>query len=45
MNPDSDVQLIPVGLGAPPIEAMRTNRVHGLLFWASAQAGFENAGL
>jgi NitT/TauT family transport system substrate-binding protein len=45
MNPDSDVQLIPVGLGAPPIEAIRTNRVHALLFWASAQAGFENAGL
>lgn len=45
MNPDSDVQLIPVGLGAPPIEAIRSNRVHALLFWASAQAGFENAGL
>lgn len=45
MNPESDVQLIPVGLGAPPIEAMRSNRVHALLFWASAQAGFENAGL
>lgn len=45
MNPDSDVQLIPVGLGAPPIEAIRSNRVHALLFWAAAQAGFENAGL
>ncbi|MBL8702200.1 MAG: ABC transporter substrate-binding protein [Alphaproteobacteria bacterium] len=45
MNPDADVQLIPVGLGAPPIEALRSNRVHALLFWASAQAGFENAGL
>jgi NitT/TauT family transport system substrate-binding protein len=45
MNPDADVQLIPVGLGAPPIEAIRSNRVHALLFWASAQAGFENAGL
>lgn len=45
MNPESDVQLIPVGLGAPPIEAIRSNRVQALLFWASAQAGFENAGL
>ncbi|MBM3521683.1 MAG: ABC transporter substrate-binding protein [Alphaproteobacteria bacterium] len=45
MNPDSDVQLIPVGLGAPPIEAIRSNRVQALLFWAAAQAGFENAGL
>ena len=45
MNPETDVQLIPVGLGAPPIEAIRSNRVQALLFWAAAQAGFENAGL
>jgi NitT/TauT family transport system substrate-binding protein len=34
-----------VGLGAPPVEALRTNKVQALLFWASAQATFENAGL
>ncbi|PZW44904.1 NitT/TauT family transport system substrate-binding protein [Humitalea rosea] len=45
INPDSDIRIIPVGLGAPPIEALRSNRVQALLFWASAQAGFENAGL
>ncbi|NKC33545.1 ABC transporter substrate-binding protein [Falsiroseomonas selenitidurans] len=45
MNPDSDVRLVPVGLGAPPIEALRNNRVQALLYWASAQAGFQNAGL
>lgn len=45
MDPDHDVGLIPVGLGAPPIEALRTGKVQGLLFWASAQATFENAGL
>ena len=45
MDPDKDVQLIAVGLGAPPVEALRTNRVQALLFWASAQSTFENAGL
>lgn len=45
MDPDKDVALIPVGLGAPPVEALRTNKVQALLFWASAHAGFENAGL
>lgn len=45
IDPDHDVALIPVGLGAPPIEALRTGKVQGLLFWASAQATFENAGL
>ena len=34
-----------VGLGAPPVDALRTNKVQALLFWASAQATFENAGL
>lgn len=45
MDPDKDVQLVAVGLGAPPVEALRTNKVQALLFWASAQATFENAGL
>ena len=25
MDPDKDIQLVAVGLGAPPIEALRTN--------------------
>ena len=45
MDPDKDVNLVAVGLGAPPVEALRSNRVQALLFWASAQATFENAGL
>jgi NitT/TauT family transport system substrate-binding protein len=45
IDPDKDIQLVAVGLGAPPVDALRTNKVQALLFWASAQATFENAGL
>ena len=45
MDPDHDVSLVPVGLGAPAVDAMRTGKVQALLFWAAAMAGFENAGL
>lgn len=45
MDPDKDINLVPVGLGAPPVEALRTNKVQALLFWAAAHASFENAGL
>lgn len=45
MDPDKDINLVAVGLGAPPVEALRTNKVQALLFWASAHATFENAGL
>lgn len=45
MDPDKDVNLVAVGLGAPPVEALRTGKVQALLFWASANATFENAGL
>ena len=45
MDPEKDVGMVAVGLGAPPIDAIRTNKVQGLLFWAAAQATFENAGL
>ena len=45
MDPKNDFNLVAVGLGAPPIEALRSDRVQALLFWASAQASFENAGL
>ena len=45
LDPAKDVEVIPLGLGAPPIEAMRTGRVQGLLYWAAAVASFENAGL
>jgi NitT/TauT family transport system substrate-binding protein len=45
IDPDNDVKLIPLGLGAPPVEALRDNRVQSLLYWGSAMASFENAGL
>jgi NitT/TauT family transport system substrate-binding protein len=45
MDPNKDVQIIPVGLGAPAVDALRSNRVQALLYWGSALAGFENAGL
>jgi NitT/TauT family transport system substrate-binding protein len=45
IDPDKDIQIVSVGLGAPPVDALRTNKVQALLFWASAQASFENAGL
>lgn len=44
MSPD-DVTLVPLGLGAAPIEALRNGQVDGLLYWGSATARFENAGL
>ncbi len=34
-----------LGLGAPPIEGLRSNKVQGMLYWASAIATFENSGL
>jgi len=40
-----DVDLVPLGLGAPPVEAMRSGKVQGLLYWGAATATFENAGL
>jgi len=45
LDPAKDVELVPLGLGAPPVEALRSNKVQGLLYWAAAVATFENAGL
>ena len=45
MDPDRDVTLVATGLGAPAVDALRTGKVQGLLYWAVAMAGFENAGL
>jgi NitT/TauT family transport system substrate-binding protein len=45
MDPDRDVTLVATGLGAPAVDALRTNKVQALLYWAAAMAGFENAGL
>lgn len=44
INPDSDVQIIATGAGAPALEALRTDRVQALMFWGSALTGFQNTG-
>jgi NitT/TauT family transport system substrate-binding protein len=45
LDPGKDVDLVPLGLGAPPVEALRSGKVQGLLYWAAAVSTFENAGL
>jgi NitT/TauT family transport system substrate-binding protein len=45
LDPARDVEMVPLGLGAPPVEALRTNKVQGLLYWAAAVSTFENARL
>ena len=45
LDPGRDVDLVPLGLGAPPVQALRSGRVQGLLYWAAAIASFQNAGL
>lgn len=45
MDPAKDVELVPLGLGAPPVQAMRSGKVQGLLYWGGGIALFENAGL
>jgi len=45
IDPDKDVQIIATGAGAPALEALRSDRVQGLMFWGSALTGFQNAGI
>lgn len=45
VDPDSDIDMVPLGLGAAPVDALASGEVDALLYWASATAGFENAGL
>jgi NitT/TauT family transport system substrate-binding protein len=44
LEPDVDVSIVAVGFGAPAYEAIRSNKVQGLLFFQAAITGFENAG-
>lgn len=45
VNPDTEVQIIATGAGAPALEALRAGRVQALMFWGSALTGFQNAGV
>ncbi len=44
LEPDVDVSIVAVGFGAPAYEAIRSNKVQGLMFFQAAITGFENAG-
>ena len=44
LEPDVDVQLVAVGFGAPALQALRADKVQGVMFFQSMLTGFENAG-
>ncbi len=44
LQADKDVDIIPVGYGPPAYQALKTDKVQGLMFFQAAIAGFENAG-
>ncbi|MDJ0388766.1 ABC transporter substrate-binding protein [Roseomonas sp. E05] len=44
LDPNRDIQLVATGAGAPALEALRSGRVQGLMFWGSMIANFENQG-
>jgi NitT/TauT family transport system substrate-binding protein len=45
MDPTRDIQYVPTGFGATAVQAIKSGRVQGLIYWGTAIAGFENAGL
>jgi NitT/TauT family transport system substrate-binding protein len=45
LDPDKDVNIQPVGFGGMAVQALNSGRVDGLMYWASAIASFESAGL
>lgn len=40
-----DIEMVALGMGAAPVEAMKSGKVAALIYWGSATASFENAGL
>jgi NitT/TauT family transport system substrate-binding protein len=44
LMPNDDYTLVAVGVGPPALEALRSGRVQGLMFWGSAITGMEVAG-
>ncbi len=40
-----DIEMVALGMGAAPVEAMRSGKAQALIYWGSATASFENAGL
>jgi NitT/TauT family transport system substrate-binding protein len=45
LKQDADYSLVAVGVGPSALEALRSNRVQGLMFWGSAVTSFEVAGV
>jgi NitT/TauT family transport system substrate-binding protein len=45
MDPARDIQYVATGFGATAVQAIKSGRVQGLIYWGTAIAGFENAGL
>jgi NitT/TauT family transport system substrate-binding protein len=45
MDPARDVQYVSTGFGATAVQALKSGHVQGLIYWGTAIAGFENAGL
>ncbi|MEC7760688.1 MAG: ABC transporter substrate-binding protein [Pseudomonadota bacterium] len=45
MDPEADIDMIPLGLGAAPVQALTNGDVDGLLYWGAATVAFENQGL
>ena len=44
VDPEKEIQILPVGIGPLAYQALRTNQVQGLMYWGSAIASFENFG-
>lgn len=44
LDPEKDVTIIPVGMGAAAANALKTGQVDALAFWTMAFAAMENAG-
>jgi NitT/TauT family transport system substrate-binding protein len=45
MNPDKDIQLLAVGVGAPGMLALQQKKVDALAIWDTLQASMENRGV
>jgi NitT/TauT family transport system substrate-binding protein len=44
VDPDKDVTLIALGIGAPALEAIRSDKVQAAMYWRGMVVSFENAG-
>jgi NitT/TauT family transport system substrate-binding protein len=45
MDPAKDVELVALGMGIAPVDAIKSGKAQGLMYWGSGTASFENAGL